>query len=200
MARMGTLPRQASSPIDPDLLARVGKGDHQAFGELYHRSSSLLFTLALRILRDREEAADLQQEIYLEVWRKVVRYDAGRSSPMAWLVTMTRSRAIDRLRSRASKGHGVTNSLDNTPAAQVQDQTPGPFETHAALELRSLVAKALLELPAAQQQALELAYYEGLSHTEIAVRLNEPLGTIKTRIKLGMNKLHSALRGYWDRG
>lgn len=197
---MGTLPRQASSPIDPDLLARVGKGDHQAFGELYHRSSSLLFTLALRILRDREEAADLQQEIYLEVWRKVVRYDAGRSSPMAWLVTMTRSRAIDRLRSRASKGHGVTNSLDNTPAAQVQDQTPGPFETHAALELRSLVAKALLELPAAQQQALELAYYEGLSHTEIAVRLNEPLGTIKTRIKLGMNKLHSALRGYWDRG
>lgn len=200
MARMDALPRQASSPIDPDLVARVGKGDHQAFGELYHRSSSLLFTLALRILSDRDEAADLLQEIYLEVWRKVVRYDAGRGSPMAWLVSMTRSRAIDRLRSRASKGYGMTDPLDQTPATQVQDQMPGPFETHADLELRGLVAKALAELPAAQQQALELAYYEGLSHTEIAVRLNEPLGTIKTRIKLGMNKLHSALRGYWDRG
>ena len=200
MARMDALPRQASLTIDPDLVARVGKGDHQAFSELYHRTSSLLFTLALRILGDRDEAADLLQEVYLEVWHKVIRYDAGRGSPTAWLVTMTRSRAIDRLRSRASKGYGVTDPLDKTLAAQVQDQTPGPFETHADLELRGLVAKALAELPAAQQQALELAYYEGLSHTEIAARLNEPLGTIKTRIKLGMNKLHTALRGYWDRG
>src|SRR5213594_3158701 len=172
---MDDLPRRASSLIDPDLLARVGRGDHQAFGELYHRTNSLLFTLALRILSDRDEAADLLQEVYLEVWRKVIRYDAGRGSPMAWLVTMTRSRAIDRLRSRASKGHGLSDPLDNTPAAQLRDQTPGPFEMHADLELRGLVAKALAELPAAQQQALELAYYEGLSHTEIAVRLNEPL-------------------------
>jgi len=200
MARMDALPRRAPSLIDPDLLARVGRGDHQAFGELYHRTNSLLFTLGLRILSDRDEAADLLQEVYLEVWRKVIRYDAGRGSPMAWLVTMTRSRAIDRLRSRASKGHGVTDPLDTTPAVQVRDQTPGPFETHADLELRGLVAKALAELPAAQQQALELAYYEGLSHTEIAARLNEPLGTIKTRIKLGMNKLHTALSGCWDRG
>ena len=197
---MDALPRQASSLIDPDLLARVGKGDHQAFSELYHRTSSLLFTLARRILSDRDEAADLLQEIYLEVWCKVVRYDAGRGSPMAWLVTMTRSRAIDRLRSRASRGHGITDSLDRSPAAQVQDQTPGPLEASADLELRGLVAKALAELPAAQQQALELAYYEGLSHAEIAGRLNEPLGTIKTRIKLGMNKLHATLRSYWDRG
>jgi len=113
---------------------------------------------------------------------------------------MTRSRAIDRLRSRASRGHGITDSLDRSPAAQVQDQTPGPLEASADLELRGLVAKALAELPAAQQQALELAYYEGLSHAEIAGRLNEPLGTIKTRIKLGMNKLHATLRSYWDRG
>ena len=200
MARMDALPRQASLTIDPDLVTRVGKGDYQVFSELYHRTSSLLFTLALRILGDRDEAADLLQEVYLEVWHKVIRYDTGRGSPIAWLVTMTRSRAIDRLRSRASKGYGVTDSLDKTPATQVQDQTPGPFETHADLELRGLVAKALAELPAAQQQALELAYYEGLSHAEIAARLNEPLGTIKTRIKLGMNKLHAALRSYWDRG
>jgi RNA polymerase sigma-70 factor, ECF subfamily len=197
---MDASPRQASSLIDPDLLARVGKGDNQAFSELYHRTSALLFTLARRILNDRDEAADLLQEIYLEVWCKVVRYDAGRGSPMAWLVTMTRSRAIDRLRSRASKGHGMSDPLDRSPAAQMQDQRPGPLEASADLELRGLVAKALAELPAAQQQALELAYYEGLSHTEIAARLNEPLGTIKTRIKLGMNKLHATLRGYRDRG
>ena len=197
---MDTLPRQASSLIDSDLLARVGKGDQQAFSELYHRTSLLLFTLARRILNDRDEAAELLQEIYLEVWCKVVRYDVGRGSPMAWLVTMTRSRAIDRLRSRTSKGHGMTDPLDRSPAAQVRNQTPGPLESSADLELRGLVAKALAEIPAAQQQALELAYYEGLSHTEIAARLNEPLGTIKTRIKLGMNKLHAILRDYWDRG
>lgn len=200
MARMNASPRQASSLIDPDLLARVGKGDHQAFSELYRRTSSLLFTLARRTLNDRAEAADLLQEIYLEVWCKIVRYDAGRGSPMAWLATMTRSRAIDRLRSPAPKSHAMTDPLDRSPAAQVQNQTQRPLEAYADLELRGLVEKALAELPAAQQQALELAYYEGLSHTEIATRLNEPLGTIKTRIKLGMNKLHAALRGYRDRG
>src|SRR5437899_6391788 len=135
---MVELPRQASSLIDPDLLARVGKGDHQAFSELYRRTSSLLFTLARRILSDRDEAADLLQEIYLEVWCKVVRYDAGRGSPMAWLVNMTRSRAIDRLRSGASRGHGITDSLDRYPAAQVQDETPGRLEGSDDLDIRGL--------------------------------------------------------------
>lgn len=195
---MEPLPRLASSPISPELIARVVKGDQQAFEQLYDQSSSLLYTLALRILGDRDEAAELLQEVYLEVWRKLARYDAGRGTPTAWLVTLTRSRAIDHLRSRASKGHGVTDLLDETPATELRDHNPGPFESHAHQELRTLVAKALAELPENQQQALALAYYEGLSHTEIAARLNQPVGTIKTRIKLGMSKLQTALRPCWD--
>lgn len=193
--------QHAASQIDPKLLARVVKGDHQAFSQLYDQSSTLLYTMALRILGNREEAAELLQDVYLEVWRKVSRYDVGRGTPVAWLVTLTRSRAIDRLRSRASRGHQKsTDSSDGASAAQVQDQGPGPFEAQADREIRALVGGAMASLPQAQQQALELAYYEGLSHAEIAARLNQPLGTVKTRIKLGMSKLRESLRRCWDQG
>lgn len=193
---MESSPRQVSSNLDPELLARVAKGDQQAFATLYDRSSSLLFTLALRILGDRDEAADVLQEVYLEVWRKVVRYNAARGSPTAWLVTVTRSRAIDRLRSRASQS--VRDSRFEVHSFELQTSNVElRTEVQADQELRTFVAKALAELPENQQQALALAYYEGLSHTEIAARLNQPLGTIKTRIQLGMNKLRATLRSCW---
>ncbi len=198
---METAPRYAASTIDPKLLARVAKGDQQAFSQLYDQSSALLYTLALRILSNREEAAELLQEVYLEVWRKIARYDVGRGTPIAWLVTLTRSRALDRLRSRAAKEPNHTATpLDVSSAAQVPDHGPSPFESHADIEMRTLVTSALAELPAAQQEAIEMAYYEGLSHTEIAARLNQPLGTVKTRIKLGLTKLRAALRSTWEQG
>lgn len=193
--------QHATSNIDPKLLARMVKGDHQAFSQLYDQSSTLLYTMALRILGNRDEAAELLQDVYLEVWRKVSRYDVGRGTPVAWLVTLTRSRAIDRLRSRALRGHHAsTDSLNNTSAAQVQDRSPSPFDAQADQEIRTLVGGAMAALPQAQQQALELAYYEGLSHAEIAARLNQPLGTVKTRIKLGMSKLRESLRRCWEQG
>src|SRR6185436_2185559 len=120
--------------------------------------------------------------------------------PMAWLVTLTRSRAIDRLRSRSTKGYGRTDSIQDTSAGQLPGNMPSPFESQAQLELRTSIQKALAELPEGQQQALELAYYQGLSHQEIAARLNQPLGTVKTRIKLGMNKLKDALAPWLERG
>ena len=191
----------AASTIDPKLLARVVKGDHQAFSQLYDRSNTLLYSMALRILGSREEAAELLQEVYLEVWRKVARYDVGRGTPIAWLITLTRSRAIDRLRARGSRANRhVSESLDGSSTSQVADRNPGPFEAHADQELRGLVREGLASLPQAQQQAIELAYYEGLSHTEIADRLNQPLGTVKTRIKLGMSKLRESLRHCWEKG
>src|SRR5215217_993900 len=104
--------QQAASTIDPKLLARVVKGDQQAFSQLYDLSSTLLYTMAFRILGQREEAAELLQEVYLEVWRKVARYDVGRGTPVAWLITLTRSRAIDRLRARAVRGQNATLQLD----------------------------------------------------------------------------------------
>lgn len=189
-----------TSMIDPTLLARVVKGDQQAFSQLYDHSSTLLFTLAVRILGNREEAAELLQDVYLEVWRKVSRYDIGRGTPIAWLVTLTKSRAIDRLRARASRGYRTTNPLEAGTAAQMADPGPSPLETQADQELHMAVGTAVGDLPQAQQQAIELAYYEGLSHTEIAARLNQPLGTVKTRIKLGMSKLRESLRQWGNHG
>lgn len=190
----------ATSMIDPSLLARVVKGDQQAFSQLYDHSSTLLFTLALRILGNREEAVELLQDVYWEVWRKVSRYDVGRGTPVAWLITLTKSRAIDRLRARASRGYQATNSLEAETAAEVADPGPSPFETQADQELRAAVEAAVAGLPQAQQQAIELAYYEGLSHAEIASRLNQPLGTVKTRIKLGMSRLRDSLRQWGNHG
>jgi RNA polymerase sigma-70 factor (ECF subfamily) len=194
---MDSPPKPAASSLDADLLARVARGDRAAFSQLYDESSALLFSLAFRILGDRDATADLLQDVYLEVWRKRASYDAARGSPMAWLVTVTRSRAVDRLRSRAAKGHGVTDPIDNSPAAQLPDGNPGPLDASAGNETRTLVGRALAELPEPQRKAIELAFYQGLSHSEIAAKLNEPLGTIKTRIKLGMDKLRTALRPCW---
>jgi RNA polymerase sigma-70 factor (ECF subfamily) len=197
---MDTPSQQATSTIDPTLLARVAKGDHQAFSQLYDHSSTLLFTLAVRILGNREEAAELLQDVYLEVWRKVSRYDVGRGTPIAWLITLTKSRAIDRLRARTARGHHTTGSVEAGAATQLTDESPSPFETKADQELRTAVITAVAGLPQAQQQAIELAYYEGLSHTEIASRLNQPLGTVKTRIKLGMSKLRDVLQQWRNSG
>lgn len=190
----------AASTIDPKLMARVAKGDHQAFSQLYDQSCTLLYSMALRILGSREDAAELLQEVYLEIWRKVVRYDVGRGTPIAWLITLTHSRAIDRLRMpgtrpRHQAGELHTSSLAPTGA----DRSSSPFESHADQELKSLVSGAWADLPRPQQQAIELAYYEGLSRAEIAARLNEPLDAVKTRIKLGMSRLREALRCHWDR-
>jgi len=192
--------RYTTSMIDPTLLARVAKGDQQAFSQLYDHSSTLLFTLAVRILGNREEAAELLQDVYLEVWRKVSRYNVGRGTPIAWLVTLTKSRAIDRLRARASRGYRAINPLEAGTTAQMADPGPSPLETQADQELRMAVGTAVGGLPQAQQQAIELAYYEGLSHAEIAARLNQPLGTVKTRIKLGMSKLRESLRQWGNHG
>ena len=197
---MDTPSPYATSTIDPTLLTRVVKGDQQAFSQLYDHSSTLLFTLAVRILGNREAAAELLQDVYLEVWRKVSRYDIGRGTPVAWLITLTKSRAIDRLRAKTSRGDRATNSLRAETAEQVADPSPSPLDTQADHELRSAVGTAVAELPQAQQQAIELAYYEGLSHAEIAQRLNQPLGTVKTRIKLGMSKLRDSLQQWRSHG
>ena len=194
-ARMKVSPNQPS--LTPDLLARVGKGDAQAFAQCYEQSSSVLFTLALRILNNRDEASELLQDVYIEAWRKAGSFDPKRGSPMAWLITLTRSRAIDRLRGSASRGRNLTDSIDET-SDDLRSVLPDPFDTHALEELRMLVMEAFKDLPAPQQEAIELAFYGGLTHAEIAAKLDKPIGTVKTRIKLGMNKLRYALRPCWE--
>ena len=185
-------------PITPELLVRVGQADASAFAQLYEQSSSVLFTLAVRILTNHDEASELLQDVYIEVWRKAASFDSTRGSPMAWLITLTRSRAIDRLRASASRGRHLTDSIEDTSAKELQGDIPDPLEIHSQEELRTLVTNAFADLPAAQQEAIELAFYEGLTHAEIAEKLHKPLGTIKTRIKLGMTKLRYALRPCWE--
>lgn len=188
----------AASTIAPTLLARVAKGEQQALSQLYDLSSTLLFSIAFRILGHREEAAELLQEVYLEIWSKVVRYDVGRGTPIAWLITLTRSRAIDRLRMRGTRTRPTGVQAVSSPTTPpLTDYNPPPVEAQADQELRTHVSHILSTLPQAQQQAIELAYYEGLSHTEISVRLNQPVESVKTRLKLGMAKLRESLRHDW---
>jgi RNA polymerase sigma-70 factor (ECF subfamily) len=180
-------------------MARVAKGEHHALSQLYDQSSTVLFSLALRILGNREEAADLLQETYLDVWRKVVRYDVGRGTPIAWLITLTRSRAIDRLRTRGSRTlRRINPSIDDAETSSVADRSSGPFDSQDDQELQSLIREAWANLPQIQQQTVELAYYAGLPSTEIAVQLNQPVEAVKTCIALGMSRLRESLQSYWE--
>lgn len=180
-------------------MARVAKGEHHALSQLYDQSSTVLFSLALRILGNREEAADVLQGIYLDVGRKIVRYDVGRGTPLAWLITLTRSRAIDRLRARGPHIlRQMDPSISDAPSSPPADRSSAPFDSQARQELRSQITDAWRTLPQIQQQAVELAYYEGLPSTEIAVQLNQPVETVQTSIALGMSQLRESLQSYWE--
>ncbi|MBS0154024.1 MAG: sigma-70 family RNA polymerase sigma factor [Nitrospira sp.] len=191
---MDTATQYAASTIDPKVAIRAGKEDNEAFIQLYDQSSTILFSLALRILGSREEAADVLQELYVDIWKRTVRYDVGRGTPIAWLITLTRSRAIDRLRASGPQSRRQTLSANDTEQVAVPEQFEGPAD-HA---LRTVITKALEDLPKANRQAIELAYYEGLLPAEIAMKLEQPLDAVITRLKLGMSDLHESLQTYWE--
>lgn len=196
---LGSLSQQATSTIEPKLLTRAAKGDRQALSQLYDQSSALLYTLGLRILGNPTEAAELLHELYHDISRKTVRYDAGRGTPITWLLTLTRGRAIDRLRTRNSRIPSAPSELNGvTTAAQLTDYEPRYFNSKGDHQLSRFVSDALANLPQTQLQVIELAFYEGLSHWEIAERLDQPPGTVKTRIKLGMSRLRESLRSCWE--
>ena len=175
---------------DQAVLGRVSRGDQSALAELYDRHARLVFSLALRILGDRADAEDVVQEVFTQVWGQAARYDPARGAVAAWMLMLARSRAIDRLRARKSRPEaaGDTRMVENMPdGAAPQDLQL--LSTEQVTRLKS----ALNELPAAQREALELSYYEGLSHAEIAERLAEPLGTVKTRIRQAVIRLRESL-------
>ncbi|HXD17712.1 MAG TPA: sigma-70 family RNA polymerase sigma factor [Vicinamibacterales bacterium] len=184
-------PAAESQGEDVESLRRIVSGDQGAAAVLYDRHARPLYSLILRILGDEGEAEDVLQEVFVQAFRQAGRYDASRGAVAAWLLMMARSRAIDRLRARRSRVEGRTGEvqvLNDLPDAQ-------PDVASALLdeEQARLVREALAELPLLQRLAIELAYYEGLSHTEIATRLEQPLGTVKTRIRLGLLKLRDVL-------
>lgn len=191
---MNTATRYAASTIDPKVAIQAGKGDNSSFIQLYDQSSTILFSLALRILGNREEAADILQEIYVDIWKRAVRYDIGRGTPIAWLITLTRSRAIDRLQAPHHQLRRQASPTDGTDHVAM----PGRFESPADQALRTVISKILEDLPKASRQAIELAYYEGLLPAEIAARVDQPLDAVLARLKLGLSKLHKSLEAYWE--
>ena len=173
------------------LVTRMVHGDVDAVAELYDRHSRLLFGLVLRIIDDRSEAEDVLQEVFLAAWNKAASYDASLGSVAGWLVRIARNRAIDRLRARSSRGQHATAGEAAAPVA-VAAESPETDILH--LEQQRAVTQALGALPTEQRALIEHAYYDGLSHSQLAVRFKLPLGTVKTRIRAGMMALRQQLQ------
>jgi RNA polymerase sigma-70 factor (ECF subfamily) len=176
---------------DQSALAGITHGDEQALADLYDRHARGLYSLALRILQDAGDAEDVVQEVFAQAWRQAARYDAQRGAVGAWLLTMARTRAIDRLRASRVRSEGMSDA----PLPDVSDPVALQDAQLVSAENVKQVRAALSALPVVQRVALELAYYEGLTHAEIAARLDEPLGTVKTRIRSAMIRLRNDLGG-----
>jgi RNA polymerase sigma-70 factor (ECF subfamily) len=182
-------PEQAQEN-DVELLKAIAARDEAALAQLYDQYRVILFGLLMRILNNREEAEDVLQELFMQVWRRAADFDENRGRPFTWLVTMTRSRGIDRLRALAARERvAVAGVRDESEA--ISDAATDAFRS----EQRGLVTNALAQLPDEQKRPLMLAYFDGLTQSEIAVHLGAPLGTVKTRMRTGMMKLRELLAG-----
>jgi RNA polymerase sigma-70 factor, ECF subfamily len=182
------LPMQSSDDTFADitLIDRIVARDERAVGELYDRHSRVLYGLILRILRDRSEAEEVLQEVFVLVWTRAETYNATLGSPAAWLVRIARNRAIDRLRANSVRLRAVESAPVPEPAAN-------PELAASAGEEQRAVIRALESLPCEQRLLIEQAYFLGLTQSELAERHQLPLGTVKTRIRLGMQALRQRL-------
>lgn len=172
-------------------LQRIARGEHAALAQVYDLMGSVVFSLAVRMLRDRSGAEDVTQDIFSQVWRQAANYDTSRGSPEAWIMMIARTRILDRLRSR-SAGIVLKPVGDNLPDAP--DAEDWPDDLAVSREDAANVRRCLSELPQDQKHAIELAFFDGLTHVEISEKLNVPLGTIKTRIRLGLLKIRDRLK------
>ena len=174
------------------LLARIAQGDREAFGRFYDAFAGLALGLIRRILRDPAASEEVLQEVFWQIWQEAVRYDPRRGSPEAWVVMRAKTRAIDRLRAIRRREKTFVAPVDESVArsSEAPGENPG-----VAAETRGLVRSALDGLPEPQRRVVELAFFEGLTQSEIASRLGEPLGTVKTRARLGLERLRSLMTG-----
>jgi RNA polymerase sigma-70 factor (ECF subfamily) len=179
---------ESAERSDVELLHAVARGDEAALARLYDAYRVILFGLLVRILNSREEAEDILQDVFIQVWRRAKDFDEKRGRPFTWLVTLARSRAIDRLRQL-----GARQRLATGAAQEQTENVSDALSDTIRVAQRETVRQALAELPAEQRQTLVLAYFEGLTQSEIAAKLNAPLGTIKTRMRSGMIKLRALL-------
>ena len=201
--------RGATERSDAELVAAVVAGDERALGELYDRHAPSIYRVAFRLLGDRGQAEDVVQETMLALWNRAELFDAGIASLPAWLLTIARHRAVDRLRARARRlpAMPLTAAVAGAPdpdgalerllaGGEMLASGPEPIDPEAALDadwLRDVVVHALAAMPEPERQAIQLAYYEDLSQTEIADRLGWPLGTVKTRTRRALARLRGML-------
>ncbi len=186
-----------------DLLARVALRDRQAFQKLYERSSPHLFAVVLRIQRNRTLAEDVLQEVYVNIWRSAASYDVHRAQALTWLTSVARNRAIDSLRRRQTEPdtvssqtwHGDGDPDNDDMIERVASEEPGPEQLLMRAAQAQSIQGCMGELSAEQQQSLALAFYQGLSHAEVADHLSQPLGTVKSWLRRGLQ----ALKGCLDR-
>ena len=177
--------------MDEAVIHRIVAGDHNALGALYDLHGRAVYSLAVRIVSDPHEAEEVAQDVFLQVWRASTRYDRGRATVAGWLLMMTRSRAIDRVRARQARPIGTDTG--EFVIAGLADGAIGPEANVITGQAVERLKAALQELPKAMRAAIELAYYEGLTQSAIAERLGEPLGTVKTRMRTALQRLRLAL-------
>lgn len=190
---VGTLNMQQMSnrELDQQLIEKVKNGDKTAFKEVYSKFSQVTYNLALRILKDKEDAEEVVQEIFLQVWNKAYSYDSERGALSTWVLNIARSRAIDKLRTVGYRNKNVEIDEEKLKSNADLSQTIEDKD-----ENKNVIRQALESLPDKQRIAIELVYFEGLTHIEAAEKLEEPVGTIKTRIRLGVLKLKDKIMPY----
>jgi RNA polymerase sigma-70 factor (ECF subfamily) len=178
---------------DEDLVRRTAAGEPDAFADLFDRHSPRVLGLLVKLLGSRGEAEEVLQEVFLQVWSRAADYDPRRAGVGGWLLLLARSRALDRIRSRRSRVHRERTAHEDAVLDRGMRENPVGTRRLEAEERSSQVFSALGELPEEQRRAVELAFFEGLSHSQIARRMEAPLGTVKSRILLGMKKLRQTL-------
>ena len=193
MAQSPNFPASSESA----LVSRLIAGDERALGELYDRHGGMAYSLACAIVPDSADAEEVVAEAFAQIWRTAATFDPARGNVIAWLTTIVRSRSLDMVRSQRRRARALDEAVAMSDESEAPGMSTGRSETDRGVELSEaqvLVRQSLTTLPAAQRQVLELAYFGGLSQSEIAERLNEPLGTVKTRMRAGMEKLRQQLR------
>ena len=186
------------SPLDltdEQLMEQLQQRDPVALEYLYDRHSAIVKSLGMKVVHNEAEADDLVQEIFMEIWNRAAGYDPAKGKPLGWIVTLARRRAIDRLRKCQSHCRAEDRLKEETEQ-QPEAWTTDPEEDFVMADVRELLQKLIKTLPVAQYQAIELAFYKGMSQREIAAHTGIPLGTIKTRLELGLKKLTVCLKDY----
>ncbi|MEO6182897.1 MAG: sigma-70 family RNA polymerase sigma factor [Verrucomicrobiota bacterium] len=184
---------EESAKIDTELLGQIAQGDRAAFSRCYDRYSGILFSIVVKVLNDPKEAEDVLQEVFLQIWDKASLYKRELGAPFSWFATMARHKAIDRLRSAQRRFRLLDEVKEETAILM---KAAAHFKSDAeSHETSRLVRSAVMTLPNDQRQAIELAFFGGMTQNEISESLGQPIGTVKARIRRGMMKLRDVLEG-----